>query len=120
VESVQVGAERVRGLRAGQARRVGAGLRAHTSFHDQLRAGRVAGAAMTPVDAAAVGAAQAGRDFGGFGCLQADDGLPLGLQCPVGQVFQQGGGRGGVCPGAGKDAAQVLDHVRAGPGGLSC
>ena len=109
----------MRGLRAGQARRaVRAGLREHALFHDQLRAGGVPGAAVPLVDAAPVGAQQAARDFGRLGCFQAGDRLELRAQRPVGQVFQQGGGRGRVQAGAGQDPAQVLDHIRAGPGAL--
>ena len=119
VELRGVGAERVRGLRAGQARRVvRAGLREHAFFHDQLRARGVPGAAVPLVDAAPVGAQQAARDFGRLGCFQAGDRLELRAQRPVGQVLQQGGGRGGVQAGAGQDPAQVLDHIRAGPGAL--
>ena len=119
VELRGVGAERVRGLRAGQARRVvRAGLREHALFHDQLRARGVPDAAVPLVDAAPVGAQQAARDFGRLGCLQAGDRLELRAQRPVGQVLQQGGGRGRVQAGAGQDPAQVLDHIRAGPGAL--
>ena len=87
-------------------------------FHGELGAGGVAGAAVALVDAAAVGAAQAGRDLGGFGGFQAQDGLELGAQGAVGQVLEERGGFGGVAAGAGQDAAEVLDHVGAGPGGL--
>ena len=119
VELRGVGAERVRGLRAGQARRAArAGLREHALFHDQLRARGVPDAAVPLVDAAPVGAQQAARDFGRLGCLQAGDRLELRAQRPVGQVFQQGGGRGRVQAGAGQHPAQVLDHIRAGPGAL--
>ena len=73
-----VGAERVRGLRAVHARRAArAGLRDHALFHGQLRAGGVAHAAVPLVDAAPVGAQQAGRDLRRLGRLQADDGLEL-------------------------------------------
>ena len=118
-EPREVRAERVRGLRAGHARRAArAGLRDHALFHGQLRAGGVAGAAVAPVDAAAVGAQQAGRDLGRLGGFQAEDRLELRAQGPVGQVLQQRGGRGRVPAGAGQDPAQVLDQVRAGPGAL--
>ena len=119
VELRRVGAEGARGLRAGQARRAArACLREHAFFHDQLRAGGVPGAAVALVDAAPVGAQQAARDFGWLGCFQADDWLELRAQGPVGQVLQQRGGRGGVHSGPGQDPAEVLDHIRAGPGAL--
>ena len=109
----------MRGLRAGQARRgVRAGLREHALFHDQLRAGGVPDAAVPLVDAAPVGAQQAARDFGRLGCFQAGDRLELRAQRAVGEVFQEGSGRGGVQAGAGQDPAQVLDDIRAGPGAL--
>jgi hypothetical protein len=109
----------VRGLRAGHARRaVGAGLRDHALFHGQLRARGVPGAAVPLVDAAAVGAQQAGRCLHRFGCLQAGDRLELRGQRPVRQVLQQRGGRGRVRPRPGQDPAQVLDHIRAGPRAL--
>ena len=115
----RVRAERVRGLRAGQARRaVRAGLREHAFVHGQLRAGGVPGAAVPLVDAAPVRAQQAARHLGRLGCLQAGDRLELRAQRPVGQVLQQRGGRGRVHPGAGQDPAQVLDHIRAGPRAL--
>ena len=119
VELRGFGAERVRGLRAGQARRVvRAGLREHALFHDQLRAGGVPDAAVPLVDAAPVGAQQAARDFGRLGCFQAGDRLELRAQRAVGEVFQEGSGRGRVQAGAGQDPAQVLDDIRAGPGAL--
>ena len=119
VELRRVGAEGARGLRAGQARRAArACLREHAFFHGQLRAGGVPGAAVALVDAAPVGAQQAARDFGWLGCFQADHWLELRAQRAVGQVLQQRGGRGGVHSGAGQDPAQVLDHIRAGPGAL--
>jgi hypothetical protein len=71
-----------------------------------------------PVDAAAVGAAQAGRHLGGLGRLQAQDRLELRAQRAVGEIFQQRGGRGRVPAGPRQHPAQVLDHIRAGPGGL--
>ena len=95
-----------------------AGLREHAFFHGQLRAGGVPGAAVPLVDAAAVGAQQAARDLGRLGGFQADDRLELRAQRAVGQVLEQRGGRGRVQAGAGQDPAQVLDHVRAGPGAL--
>ena len=119
VELCRVGAEGARGLRAGQTRRAArAGLREHAFFHDQLRAGGEPGAAVALIDAAPVGAQQAARNFGWLGCFQADHWLELRGQRPVGQVLQQRGGRGGVHSGAGQDPAQVLDHIRAGPGAL--
>ena len=81
----RVGAERVRGLRAAQARRAaGAGLRHHALFHGQLYAGGVPGAAVPLVDAAPVGAQQAARDFDRLWCFQTDDRLELRSQGPVG------------------------------------
>jgi hypothetical protein len=78
VELRGVGAERVRGLRAGQARRAArAGLREHALFHDQLRARGVPHAAVPLVDAAPVRAQQAARDFRQLGCFQAGDWLEL-------------------------------------------
>jgi hypothetical protein len=53
------------------------------------------------------------------GCLQAHDRLEVRAQRPVGEVLQQPGGRGRVHAGSGQHAAQVLDHIRAGPGALS-
>ena len=115
----RVGAEGARSLRAGQARRAArACLREHAFFHDQLRARGVPGAAVPLVDAAPVGAQQAARNGDWLGCFQAGDWLELRAQCPVGQVLQQRGGRGGVHSGAGQDPAQVLDHIRARPGAL--
>ena len=90
----------------------------HAFFHDQLRARGVPGAAVPLVDAAPVGAQQAARNLHQLGCLQAGDRLELRSQRPVGQVLQQRGGRGRIPAGAGQDAAQVLDHIRAGPGAL--
>ena len=117
LEPARVRAERVRGLRARHVRRaIGAGVRGHARFHGQLRAGGVPGAAVPLVDAAPVRAPHAGRHLGRLGCLQAGDRLELRGQRPVGQVLQQRGGRGRVHPGPGQDPAQVLDHVRAGPG----
>ena len=87
-------------------------------FHGQLRAGGVPDAAVPLVDAAPVGAQQAARHLDCFGCFQAEDRLELGAQRPVGQVLEQRGGRGRVPAGAGQDPAQVLDHIRAGPGAL--
>ena len=119
LEPVRVRAERVRGLRARHVRRaIGAGVRGHARFHGQVRAGGVPGAAVPLVDAAPVRAQHAGRHLGRLGCLQAGDRLELRGQGPVGQVLQQRGGRGRVHPGPGQDPAQVLDHVRAGPGAL--
>ena len=104
---------------AGQARRAArACLREHAFFHGQLRARGVAGAAVALVDAASVGAQQAARDFGWLGCFQADDRLELRPQGAVGQVFEQRGGRGGVHSRPGQHPAEVLDHIRAGPGAL--
>ena len=115
LEPRRVRAERVRGFGAGQARRAArARLRGHAFFHDQLRARGIPGTAMPLVDAAPIGAQQAARNLRQLGCLQADDRLELRSQCPVGQVFQQCRGRGRVQAGAGQDAAQVLDHIRAG------
>ena len=73
---------------------------------------------MPLVDAAPIGAQQAARNLRQLGRLQADDRLELRSQCPVGQVFQQCRGRGRVQAGAGQDAAEVLDHIRAGPRAL--
>ena len=73
---------------------------------------------MALVDAAAIGAQQAARNLDRFGCLQADDRLELAAQRAVGQVLEQSRGRGRVLAGAREDAAQVLDQVGAGPGGL--
>jgi hypothetical protein len=78
VELRGVGAERVRGLRAGQSGRVGGGrLREHALLHGQLRAGGVPHAAVPLVDAAPVRAQQAARDFRQLGCFQAGDWLEL-------------------------------------------
>ena len=113
------GAERPRGPRARQPRRAaGAGLRDHPLFHHQLRARRVPDAAVPLIDAASISAQQTARDVGRLGCLQADHRLELRAQRPSGQVLQQGGGRGRVPAGPGQDPAQVLDHIRAGPGAL--
>ena len=99
-------AERVRGLRAGQVRRaVGACLREHGFFHDQLRAGGVADAAVPLVDAASVGAQQAARDLDCFGCFQAGDWLELAAQGAVGEVLEQRGGRRRVPAGPRQDPA---------------
>ena len=119
LEPRRVRAERVRGLRAGHARRaVRAGVRDHAFFHGQLRARGIPGTAVPLVDAAPIRAQQAGRHLGRFGCFQAGDRLELRGQRPVGQVLQQRGGRGRIPAGAGQDAAQVLDQVRAGPRAL--
>jgi hypothetical protein len=105
-----------RGLRAGHARRAArAGLRDHAFFHGQLRAGGIPGTAMPLVDAAPIGTQQAARHVGRLGRFQAGDRLELRTQRAVGEVFQEGSGRGGVQAGAGQDPAQVLDHIRAGP-----
>jgi hypothetical protein len=115
----RVGAEGARGLRAGQARRAArACLREHAFLHDQLRARGEPGAAMPLIDAAPVAAQQAARNVGWLGCFQADHRLELRGQRPVGQILQQHRGRRGVHAGAGQDPAQVLDHIRAGPGAL--
>ena len=115
----RVRAERARGLRAGHARRgVRAGLRDHAFFHGQLRARGIPGAAVPLVDAAPVRAQQAGRHLRRLGCFQAGDRFEVRGQRPVGQVLQQRGGRGRIPAGAGQDAAQVLDQVRAGPRAL--
>ena len=53
-----------------------------------------------------------------LGCFQADDRLELRAQGAVGQVFEQRGGRGGVHSRPRQDPAEVLDHIRAGPGAL--
>ena len=85
VELFWVGAERVRGLRAGQARRVvRACLREHALFHDQLRARGVPDAAVPLVDAAPVRAQQAARNVRQLGRLQAEDRLELRSQRAVG------------------------------------
>ena len=119
VELGRIGAECARSLRPGQARRaVDARLREHAFFHDQLRARGVPGAAVALVDAASVGAQQAARNCDRLGCFQADDGLELRPQGAVGQVFEQRGGRGGVHSRPRQDPAEVLDHIRAGPGAL--
>ncbi len=119
IELRGVSAERVRGLRAGQARRVGsAGLREHAFFHDQLRAGGVPDAAVPLIDAAAVGAQQAARDFGRLGCFQASDRFELRAQRAVGEVFEKRRGCGRIHSGPRQDPAQVLDDVRPGPGAL--
>jgi glycine/D-amino acid oxidase-like deaminating enzyme len=91
-------------------------LREHAFFHDQLRAGGEPRAAVALIDAAPVGAQQAARNLGWLGCFQADHWLELRGQRPAGQVLQQRGGRSGVHSGAGQDPAQVLDHIRPGPG----
>ena len=54
----------------------------------------------------------------GSGASRQTTGSNSERQRPVGQVLQQRGGRGRVHAGAGQDPAQVLDHVRAGPGAL--
>jgi hypothetical protein len=119
VQLRQVGAERVRGLRAGQARRGGgADVGEQAFFHGQLRVRGVACAAVPLVDAAAVGAQQAGRHLGRVGRLQAGDQLELRAQGAVGEVLQRRGGRSRVQAGTGQDPAQVLEHVGAGPGAL--
>ena len=119
LEPRRVRAERVRGLRAGHARRAArAGLRDHALFHGQLRARGIPGAAVPLVDAAPVRAQQAGRHLRRLGRFQAGDRFELRGQRPVGQVLQQRGGRGRIPAGAGQDAAQVLDQVRAGPRAL--
>ena len=109
----------MRGLRAVHARRAArAGLRDHALFHGQLRAGGVPHAAVPLVDAAPVGAQQAGRNLHRLGRRQADDGLELRPQRPVGESLEQGGGCGRVHAGPGQDPAQVLDHIGAGPDAL--
>ena len=114
-----IGAERLRGLRAVHARRAArAGLRDHALLHGQLRAGGVPHAAVPLVDAAPVGAQQAGRNLHRLWRRQADDGLELRPQRPVGEILEQRGGCGRVHPGAGQHPAQVLDHIGAGPGAL--
>ena len=119
LEPVRVGAERVRGVCPAHARRaVCVGVRDHAFFHGQLRARGVPHAAVPLVDAPPVRAQQAARHLHQFRRFQTDDRLELRGQRPVGQVFQQRGGRGRVHPGAGQDAAQVLDHIRAGPRAL--
>ena len=60
----------------------------------------------------------ADRDFGRLRCFQAGYWFELGPQGAVGQVFQLGGGRGGIQAGPGQDPAQVLDHIGAGPRAL--
>ena len=75
-------------------------------------------AAVPLVHAAPVGTQQTGRHLYRLGCLQARHRLELRPQRPVREVFQQSGGRRWVHAGAGQDAAQVLDQVRAGPGAL--
>ncbi len=99
----EVRAERAGGLRAGQARRVArAGLGEHAFFHGQLRAGGVPHAAVPLVDAAPVGAQQAGWRLGRLGCLHAQDRLELAAQGAVGEAFEQRSGRGRVLSGAGQ------------------
>ncbi len=115
----RAGAECARGLRAVHARRAArACLREHAFFHGQLRAGGVPGAAVPLVDAAPIGAQQAARDWDWLGGLQADHWLEVRGQRAVGQVLQQRGGRGAVHSRSRQDTAQVLDHIRGGPGAL--
>ena len=54
----------------------------------------------------------------GSGASRQATGSNSEAQGPVGEVFEQGGGRGRVQAGPGQDPAQVLDHIRAGPGAL--
>ena len=70
------------------------------------------------VDAAPVRAQQDTRHLGRFRCFQAGHRFELRMKRPVGQVLEQGGGRGRVPAGPGKDPAEVLDQVGAGPGAL--
>ena len=115
----EVRAEGAGGLRAGHARRVaGAGLGEHAFFHGQLRAGGITHAAVPLVDTAAIRAQQTGWHRGRLGCLQAQDRLELAAQGTAGEGFEQHGGCGRVPAGAGQHPAQVLDHIRAGPGAL--
>jgi hypothetical protein len=93
-------------------------LHDHALFYGQLRAGGVPHAAVPLVDAAPVGAQQAGWNLHRLGRLQADDGLELRPQCPVGEILEQGGGCGRVQAGVGQHPAQVFDHIGAGPGAL--
>ena len=51
-------------------------------------------------------------------CLQAGHRLELRPQRPVSDFLEQRGGRRWVHAGAGQHPAQVLDHIRAGPGAL--
>ena len=96
----------------------GARLGDHAFLQGQLRVRGVPHAAVPLVDAAPVGAQQAGRDLGWRGCFQAGDWLELRSQRAVGEVFEQRGGRGRVHAGAGQHPAQVLDHIGARPRGL--
>ena len=119
LEPRQVGAECSRGVGAGQARRgCCTGLRDEAFLHGQLRAGGVPHAAVPLVDAAPVGAQQAARNLDRLRRLQADHRLELRAQRAVGQVLEQGRGRGRFHAGPGQHAAQVLDQVGAGPGAL--
>ena len=54
----------------------------------------------------------------GSGASRQTTGSNSDAQRPVGEVFEQRGGCGRVHAGAGQDPAQVLDHIRAGPGAL--
>ena len=96
----------------------GAREREHALFDGQLRVRGVPGAAVPLVDAAPVRAQQAARHFGRLGRLQAGHRFELRGQRTVGQVLQQGGGRGRVHPRPRQDPAQVLDHIGARPRGL--
>ena len=119
VELRQIRAERPRGVGAVHARRPADTRECeHALFRGQLRVRGVPHAAVPLVDAAPVGAPQAGRHLGWLWGLQAGHRLELRPQCPVRQVLEQGGGCGGVPAGSGQDPAQVLDHIRAGPGAL--
>ena len=119
LEPGEVRAERGRGGRAGHPRRgPRLRLRDHGLLHAQLRARGVPGAAVAPVDAAAVRADQVARQVDRVGGLQAQHLLELRAQDPVRRLLQQPRRGFRVPAGAGQHAAQVLDQVRPGPGGL--
>ena len=119
LELRQVRAERPRGVGAVHARRAARAChREHALFQGQLRVGGEPHAAVPLVDAAPVRAQQAARDLGRLRRLQAGHRLELRPQRPVSDFLQQRGGRGRVHAGPGQHPAQVLDHIRAGPGAL--
>jgi hypothetical protein len=64
-----------------------AGARDHPLLHSQLRARRIAHAAVPPVDAAPVCAPQAARHLGQLGCLQAQDRLELRRRLKLARIM---------------------------------